>query len=223
MATPPNAANPGNDPFAGGSYTPAGRPTGVGGDFTSVGAAGGPPPSFGTPAAAYARNDRGSNIRVPYARVVPLHNKDRLYVEDGKLSGTGRSEASEYDGLESGELAWILGKQFVTTPDPDIGYPSLVASSVDFSTFGHNIDGPGRSINQIAAEWRRLPGIAANDPRQYQGPADGSLQTPGGFSGFGVDRMQRLAYTNWVEAFFKQRIAQHREIDALPRLSLIHI
>jgi len=202
MATPPNAAIPGNDPFAGGSYTPAGRPTGVGGSFNLPSAAGGQPGNFGTPAAAYARNDRGSNIRIPYARVVPLHSKDRLYVEDGALSGTGRSEASEYDGLEPGELAWILGKQFVTTPDPDVNYPSLVASSVDFSTFGHNIDGPGRGINELRAAWR------ANPPGL--GMADGSMQTPGGFSGFGVDRMQRMAYTNWVEAFFKQRIARQR-------------
>ena len=57
----------------------------------------------------------------------------------------GRPLGQEYDGLESGELAWILGRRFISSyaTGPDAG---------------------------------------------------------GG--GFGPDRMQRLAYTAWIEAFF---------------------
>ena len=63
-AGPGQRTNPGNSAFAGGTYAPAGQPTAVGGAFTTPSATGGPPPNFGTPAAAFARNDRGSNIRM---------------------------------------------------------------------------------------------------------------------------------------------------------------
>lgn len=61
---PGQSVNPINAAFAGGTYAPARTPTDVGGGFSTPSAAGGPPPNFGTPAAAFARNDRGSNIRM---------------------------------------------------------------------------------------------------------------------------------------------------------------
>ena len=61
---PSQSVDPSNGAFAGGSYTPAGTPTSVGGAFSTPGAAGGPPPSFGAASIAFARNDRGSNIRM---------------------------------------------------------------------------------------------------------------------------------------------------------------
>ena len=61
---PSQSVDPSNAAFAGGSITRAGNPVGVSGAFTTPSAAGGPPPSFGTPATAFARNDRGSNIRM---------------------------------------------------------------------------------------------------------------------------------------------------------------
>ena len=99
---------------AGGTLSRAGRPTGASGDFASVGAAGFPVPSAGQ--IAIARNNQGTNVRIPYSRVVPLHGKDKLRVRDSRLAGTGTSDVFEYDGLEAGELAWVMGKQFADRP-----------------------------------------------------------------------------------------------------------
>jgi hypothetical protein len=65
----------------------------------------------------------------------------------------GRPIGQEYDGLESGELAWILGKKVL----------------------GTTLDAMGGSAHALGM-------------------------------GYGPDRMQRLAYTSWVEAHFQ---AQH--------------
>lgn len=64
------AVNSGSSGWAGGSYTPSGRPTNVGGGgFGSPGTAnGGPPPGVPSSSIIEARNNRGSNIRIPYAR-----------------------------------------------------------------------------------------------------------------------------------------------------------
>jgi hypothetical protein len=64
------AVNPRSDGFGGGSYTPAGRPTNVGGGgFGSPGTPnGGTPPGVPSSSIIEARNNRGSNIRIPYAR-----------------------------------------------------------------------------------------------------------------------------------------------------------
>lgn len=52
------------DPFSGGSRTPAGNPVGVGGSINSPGTQATPP---GVPSSAIitARNNRGSNVRIP--------------------------------------------------------------------------------------------------------------------------------------------------------------
>ena len=67
------AVNSGSSGWAGGSYTPSGRPTNVGGGgFGSPGTAnGGPPPGVPSSSIIEARNNRGSNIRIPYARERP--------------------------------------------------------------------------------------------------------------------------------------------------------
>ena len=69
-----------------------------------------------------------------------------------------RMLGQEYDGLESGELAWILGRRYITS----------------------NVPG-GESLSSL--------GVA------------GASYTTG--AGFGPDRMQRLAYTAWMEGFFR--------------------
>ena len=210
MSGPGGSVNPSNNAFAGGSYIPAGRPTGVGGDFTSPLAAGGPPPNFGTPAAAFARNDRGSNIRIPYARVVPMHGKDQLVVDDPALAGTGRTTAYEYDGLEGGELAWVMSKQFKVQSDNVNSGASLagdgaIVSALDFSGFAHNInrleDELSRANVAAALAGQGLV-TAATGPDGAYAPANQA------FGGFGVDRMQRLAYTSWVESLFKYRVGR---------------
>lgn len=69
----------------------------------------------------------------------------------------GRIIQNEYDGLESGEVAWILGRKFGGTGT--------------FDKDGH-MTGASSSAHGLGM-------------------------------GYGVDRMQRLAYTSWVEAFFR--------------------
>lgn len=198
MSGPGSFVDPRNNAFAGGSRTPASNPVGVGGAFTSPSAAGGPPPSFGTPATAFARNDRGSNIRIPYARVVALHGKDKLLVDDPALTGTGRMEAYEYDGLEAGELAWIMTKQFKLNLAADGNNPEdvthVIASSLDFTAFASNID--------------RLDGADFTRSFLNAGPDGALIAQSAAFSGYGPDRMQRLAYTKWMEALFKQRLGR---------------
>ena len=67
MATPPNATNPSNDAFGGGNRTVAANPLAVGGTIGGPGAASAPP-SVGQPQILSARNNSGSNVRIPYAR-----------------------------------------------------------------------------------------------------------------------------------------------------------
>lgn len=66
MSNPVGATVPRNDPFSGGTLAPAGNPIGVSGSFGGPGASGFPNP--GQPPILSARNDSGSNVRIPYAR-----------------------------------------------------------------------------------------------------------------------------------------------------------
>ena len=61
-----SAVTPGNNAFGGGTLTRAGQPTAVSGSFGNPGASGFTSP--GTPAILTARNNQGSNVRIPYAR-----------------------------------------------------------------------------------------------------------------------------------------------------------
>lgn len=61
-----SAVNSGNQGWNGGSYVPSGRPTGVGGQgFANPGAAASTPPGVPNSGIIEARNNRGSNIRIP--------------------------------------------------------------------------------------------------------------------------------------------------------------
>tara|TARA_Y100000389_G_scaffold204725_2_gene259225 strand:+ start:6490 stop:9162 length:2673 start_codon:yes stop_codon:yes gene_type:complete len=203
---PHGGVAPGNNEFAGGSRTPAANPVGVGGAFTSVGATGGPPPSFGTPSTAFARNDRGSNIRIPYARVVSMHSKDQLPVEDSGLTGTGRNSAYEYDGLEPAELAWIMSKQFSLKRSVDgtnasgiVAGFQPIASAIDVSAFGSNAERLDEVANLVVGGVPRF-GLRGDDGAVITASA--------GMGGSGVNRMERMAYTRWVEAHFKHRVGR---------------
>ena len=180
MSGPIGSVNPRNNAFAGGTLTRAAPPTSASGSFSSVGAPGFPNP--GIPAIASARNNRGSNVTVPYARVVPLHARDPLVVADDRMTMTGQKRAHEYDGLESGELAWVMGKQYAgasTVYAPQLQYAGLATMPLTLPV---------------------MPGGGALQPEldlaERMGPS----------AGYGPDRMQRLAYTNWVEAYFAARV-----------------
>ena len=200
---PLNGVAPGNSEWAGGSITPAGPPTTVGGSFGGVGAAGGPPPSFGTPATAFARNDRGSNIRIPYTRVVAMHSKDRLPVfpsnEQTSPTTIADQEMYEYDGLDSGELAWIMSKQFAVKPAALSNVASFppISTAIDISGFASKLprmDGPEASF------------VYSNSAAIDNLAKDGSIVLPSsGMGGTAYNRMERMAYTSWVESHIKLR------------------
>ena len=114
-----NAVNPRNDAFAGfGSLTTAASPVAVSGTYETPGAPGFPNPGAGQ--INSARNNSGTNVRIPYARLVPMRGN-----REGPTEGTqwahipgvqmrdgtvGRPLGAEYDGLDTGELAWIMGR-----------------------------------------------------------------------------------------------------------------
>lgn len=246
MSNPVGGVSIGGDPYAGGSITRAGRPTGASGTFSGVATPGFPAPQAGQ--VAVARNNQGTNVRIPYSRLVPMHGKDKLRVRDSRMAGTGTSEMYEYDGLQAGELAWVMGKQFAIEPrDGNAHFPSLVATAVEHAVLLSNVDAAAEAVNRVAASWRSAgiegfsqgPGgveIRKNPPAGTPGhngnfavgqaldvlgraaTSSGSAVGPDGaamvpqdsFGGYGPDRMQRMAYTNWVEAWFEQRIATQR-------------
>jgi len=130
------SVNPQSNGFKGGTYEQSDLPTGVKGvGFANV-------PSSGI---KEARNNRGSNVRIPYARLVAVQPN---------IDNTGHDvsckRAVEYDGLHNGELAWILGAN----------------SRTSHQTYGQVVSAMG--------------------------------------SGSGVNRMQRLASTAWLEKWFEE-------------------
>lgn len=159
--------------FGGGSYTPSGRPTGVYGPFSSPGVSAETPP--GVPSSGNiieARNNRGSNIRVPYARLVPMHARVNIHASNDKrqLMVKGKPQL-EYTGLHQGELAWVLGRRFKNSTDGNLDY---------------SMDGVTREVPTVT--------------ERYAHQAVAGL-------GNGVDRMQRLASTSWMEALFAQTMS----------------
>jgi hypothetical protein len=118
-----------------------------------------------------------------------MHYKDRLVVDDHALALTGRSMASEYDGLESGELAWIFSKQFFLgdAPTGDEEYVASQDPRVAVLTYAPTLHTALMTSN--AAINLRADGSLADRPPM----------------GYGADRHQRLAYTKWVEAKMRQQ------------------
>lgn len=151
------AVTPRNDPFAGGTLAAAASPVAVGGSFGAPGTAGFPTPSPGQ--AIMARNNQGTNVRIPYARLVPMRGKNAgpdattqwnhvpgVKMRDGIV---GRPIGNEYDGLDSGELAWIKGRSFLGA-DSD----SLMGRTAAFSqtTLGFGPDRMQRLASQFYME-----------------------------------------------------------------------
>ena len=182
-----SAVNPSGDPYAGGTLARAGNPTAVGGSFTSAGAPGFPTP--GQPGILSARNNSGSNVRIPYARLVPMRNDSEPMSHappeygDHRWPGA-RPLRNEYDGLESGELAWILGRRFLATDGGGYGADndSFARDPADKDTTHQGADG-AHPANTRAVDMTR-------DSAHGMG------------IGYGPDRMQRLAYTDWMESFY---------------------
>ena len=62
------AVNPRSNGFGGGDWQPADRPTGVAGALAPPGSAAPSPISVPSSGVIEARNNSGSNVRIPYAR-----------------------------------------------------------------------------------------------------------------------------------------------------------
>jgi hypothetical protein len=127
-----------------------------------------------------------------FAGVVPLHGKDALPVNDDKLTLTNQKGAYEYDGLVAGELAWVLGRQFPTNN----------------KYYGSHLQYAGL-VSMPMSPPDALGGSELNPAFNGVIP---HLNPVGSGIGYGVDRLQRLAYTNWIEAHFKHRVGT-QEID----------
>lgn len=90
---------------------------------------------------------------------------------DQRIGGeiTGRLVQQEYEGLDSGELAWILGRRFIHQTGDENGFANIsdndTGTQSAFRAFNTSAHGLGM--------------------------------------GAGPDRMQRLAYTSWIEASFR--------------------
>lgn len=135
----PTTFVPNSDPFRGGSFTPAGSAGGVngaiGGASTGSSLIGGV--TGGTP--MLARNTRGSNITVPYARVVfhPPGNTALTPVSQNASDNKGKdlhqrlmksnpenAIMTETEHLFFGRLAFVLGrrgKSYVSTVESAMG------------------------------------------------------------------------------------------------------
>ena len=100
----------GNDPFRGGAQQRNLPPPRVGGADLSANTNVSTPAAGVNPGTAFAaRNNSGSNIGVPYIRLVPVNNEQPL----GKRSndGTTKNMQTETQSLRATTLAFILGKR----------------------------------------------------------------------------------------------------------------
>ena len=108
------AVAPGNDPFAGGSKTPNAPPPALGGSIapaqTSVAN-----PMAGVAAGSpfFARNNRGSNIGLPYSRLCPLGGERSMMglgpAPDAVGAAANAKRITETDDLRPHRVAFILG------------------------------------------------------------------------------------------------------------------
>lgn len=147
-----SAVNPRSAGRGGGAFEVAPLPTGVGGTLRHPGAFAASPagvPFVDSSGIKEARNNSGSNVRVPYARLVSMHGRSSAGKGGPREMVVNGQRQMEYDGLRSGELAWILGRR-------------------------HSV----------------------SEPTDYQ-------DTMHAGRGFGVDRVQRLASTAWMEQMLK--------------------
>lgn len=112
----------------------------------------------------------------------------------------GKRMAFEYDGLEAGELAWIMSKTFMPLPMSE-GEPMInLASALQYPSY---VSSHSHTADLVA------PLKSSMDVDALNLGGDGSLMNQEGvLNGFGVDRMTRLAYTSWIEAYFKHRIGK---------------
>jgi hypothetical protein len=174
MAGPLASVAPWNTGREGGAFISSSTPTGAGGaGYPAPGARSFPAPS--NAGIMHARQNSGSNVRIPYARVVPKRPPTKIVMKGDKKGEGTAVERDESEGLGSGEVGWIMGRRYKDTRFSGLTTPIS----------GEDIDGAMHS------------GV----PKPVMESINNSAHALG--SGYGVDRMQRLASTDWIESFFE--------------------
>ena len=197
MSGPASAVLAGNSAFFGGSLDRSKNPVAAQSSFSGQTSSGGDPAAISAPGAPNsARNNRGSNVRIPYARVVPCHQSDRLEVRDANGLGTDLTQKSEYDDLQTGECCWVLSKAF--------GDKAQIYAQTHL---GADLAGYAENLTLAAAIQKAVDAMKSSAQR-----AAAPMPRDVAPMGFGVDRMQRLGSTNWVESLFRSRLG-HQSID----------
>jgi hypothetical protein len=114
-------AGPGNDPFQGGSLQRLNPPSGGTGGFPPPNGGGGGSLAGNVAGGApfFARNNRGSNVSIPYARVCPVPSTTTALPKSSESLGQFLNRDTrptvevihETDELQKARLAWIMGRR----------------------------------------------------------------------------------------------------------------
>lgn len=178
-------ATPSNNAFAGGARFALSNPVAGSGTLAPA-STGVPNPAAGVQGAnvSYARNNSGSNIRIPYARICPLSDPSTALPVNSKspamqayqtlVNNGGHSTTHmvlESEALHAGRIAFIRGQR----SDPMPQESAIGAGD------GMNVSLHG--MNMTSANGQQL--LAVN--RQM---------------GHGVDRLQRLCSIEYLQRYF---------------------
>lgn len=131
--------SPANDPFQGGARFGITPPTGSSGTPGLLGGGVQPPLAVSAPTVNMARNNRGTNVQIPHARIVPLSPADTALPDIGDLNGiaagrahvTGGSDGMsqiamlESEALAAGRIGFVLGCRKTTPNDSSITLPGF--------------------------------------------------------------------------------------------------
>ena len=201
MSGPITNVNASNDPFGGGNLQRAGRPdqgpTGGLGGFVSSGR----PPAVTPAAVRNARNYRGTNATIPYARVVPLVGKEKNTIfSHPKWQNTDSQQRPIEPGVlhdpndPNGSPAQWMGRSMNT---PTIGYSGPI-------TLKDHMQYELLNAADIAFILKHRPG--SMPPGQYL-----NQSTIGGV-GAGVDRMQKLCSFEWLQLYIYYKFMRDNNV-----------
>ena len=140
----------GGDPFTGGAQQRNLAPPGVGGAIGSANTRVSAPVAGVAPTQIKsARPNEGSNIGIPYSRLVPLNNSNKLFVKDHE---SGKMEwRTETEDLRATTLAFILGVR---------GKNMTGRSIVDTDTYPQ---APGYAPHNVAYQPSIMPGMPGTE------------------------------------------------------------
>ena len=169
--------SPGNDPFEGGARFALAPPTARSGTLDPPGGSVQNPLSVSAPSVNMARNNRGSNIQIPHARIVPLSPADtalpditdtdglKKFMNNSKNTSSSVLGMLESEALAPGRLGFVLGRR---------AWPSKV-------------------INQNI----KLPGFQV-----FAGTIPSNNWTVARGMGHGVDRVDRMCSFEYLSRYF---------------------